>query len=320
MGSQEAIVTPAFPTENGFTHRIIAEQSPGHPGRSFPTLAIEGCNEDGVIQTGFVTQFPEDDLDPFIAIDVQEIIDNSSIGDAVRMRGYPKGYGETALISPTTDLKYTIIYSNTSLDTVTRLVIRDTLPVGLDITNIQPGPSSHPYRFEVYEEGILKFTFDHISLPPNSSTNPTSTGYVTYTVPQMPGNPPGTTIEHRAAVFFETQAPYLTNTVNHTIGDANLDFVEKDLSVSIDERLVEDVKVTVQPNPFKSYTTFQIDAVENFTEFDFVLRDYAGRLVQTAKFKSKRYQFNGTALSAGLYIYQIRSKEKLLSSGKIIVE
>ena len=263
LGSQEAVATPAFPANVG-PHRIIVEQSPGHPGRSYPTLAIEGCSEEGVIETGFVTQFPEDDLDPNISIDVQEI--GASLEDAVALRGYPKGYGDNALISPDIDLKYTIIYSNTSADTVTRLVIRDTLPVGLDITNIQPGPSSHPYRFEVYDEGILKFTFDDISLPPNSSANPTSTGYVTYTVQQNQGNQPGTTIEHRAAVFFENQAPYLTNMVSHTIGDPNLEFVERDISVSVDDDLFQEVKVVVQPNPFRTNTVFEIKSERNFGE------------------------------------------------------
>ncbi len=322
LPSDKTFATPAFPA-NGETHRIIVEQSPGHPGRSFPTLAIEGCNNEGVIQTGFVTQFPENDLDPYISIDVQEI---STSGQTVGLRGYPKGYGDDAFISPNTDLKYTIIYSNNSTDVIDRVVIRDTLPVGLDIRTVQPGSSSHPYRFEVYDEGILKFTFEDLSLTPNSSTgSPTSTGYLTYSVKQNQGNEPGMTIDHRAAVFFENQAPVITNTVSHTIGEGDYaDFVETDIRVvSTNEKSnLPGVEVTVQPNPFKEVATFEIKSDDPVFQRDlyFELWDYSGKRLRTQRVNGNRFKFDGSNLSSGLYVYKLVAGNTILNVGKIIVE
>lgn len=324
LGSQEVISTPAFPV-NGFPHRIVAAQSPGHPGRSYPTLAIEGCGSDGLIQTGFVTQYAEDDQDPWVSINMQEI--NGPITDPAVLVGNPKGYREDALISPETNLKYTIIFNNTTTDTVTRLVVRDTLPTELDITSIQLGASSHPYRFEVYDTGILKFTFDQIDLPPSSSTNPTSIGYLTYTVQQNQGNLSGTQIDHRAAVFFENYAPIITNTVSHQVGSADLDFIEIDTTNTITSAHFDEytfIDVTVQPNPFSQNTTFTIsnNRAIDLSNYQLEILDYTGRIIKSINFVGNQYELNGTDLSAGLYLYRLanRMNSQMISTGKIIVE
>ncbi|TAK44567.1 MAG: hypothetical protein EPO28_04695, partial [Saprospiraceae bacterium] len=145
----------------GATYRIIAEQSPGHPGNSYPTVAIEGCTTESTFSTGFTTMFHENDNDPFVNIDVQEAISST---DYILLRDYPKGYykGGENLIPANTDVEYHIFFQNAGTDTVTRLVIRDTLPPSLDLATVVPGASSHPYDFEVYGNGVLKFTLDNI--------------------------------------------------------------------------------------------------------------------------------------------------------------
>ena len=151
---------------NGTSYRIIAEQSPGHPGSSYPTVAVEGCSTGSNFSTGFTTELQEDENDPFISIDVQEAI--SSTTDYTFLRGYPKGYLEDGenQIPANTSLEYHIYFENSGTDTLQRLVIRDTLPNGLDLGTIVPGASSHPYEFEAYSSGVLKFTFNDLALSP----------------------------------------------------------------------------------------------------------------------------------------------------------
>ena len=244
--------------KSGSTYRIIAEQSSGHPGRSFPTLAIEGCGEEGDnVVTGIVTQFPENDQDPYISIDAKEIL---SFDEAVNLRGYPKGYGADAYIAPNTNIQYTITFSNNGTsDTISRVVVRDTLPPGLDVSTLMPGASSHPYKFEVYEEGIVKFTFDNISLVPESSADnqSTSMGYVSFYIAQNPDNASGVTINNSAAIFFENQAPVFSNVVTHTIGEFPK-FVEENVSVAVPNDPLTGIQIKVQPNPFVKSTTFEI--------------------------------------------------------------
>ena len=73
---------------NGDTYIIQLDQVAHHPGYSMPTIAMEGCgtNPLGGFSTGFVTQFPEDDANPFISIDCQEVIGSFDPNDKY---GYP---------------------------------------------------------------------------------------------------------------------------------------------------------------------------------------------------------------------------------------
>ncbi len=316
VNQQEFISVPS----SSKTYRIIAEQSPGHPGRSYPTFALEGgCSGEGEnTATGYVLQFPENDQDPFISVDAQEII---GFERAVELRGYPKGYGEESLLAPNTDLHYNIIFNNTGTDTLTRVVIRDTLPEGLDISTIAVGPSSHPYKFEVYDEGILKFTFNDISLPPGSSAQqPTSMGFVSFSISQKLDNPPGTKIMNSAAIFFENEFPAITNTVGHEIGTFP-DFIRENQVVSNKlPRIYRGVQVSIQPNPFVDEVVFEVISNSHYEELEIELLDVAGRTVRKRKFNSKKFALYRGQLVGGLYFYRLTSKGNYLSSGKLIIE
>lgn len=297
----------------GSTYRIIAEQSEDHPGRSYPTLAIEGCAENGQpTSTGYFGQFPEDDQDNFIDTDVQEVI--SSISEA-EMRGYPKGYRDS-IIDANTEITYKIFFLNTGTDTLTRVIIRDTLPEALDVTSIVPGPGSHPYRFEIYGKGILRIIFDNIQLLPDGGANETSNwGYVTFRISQKPNNTLGTTITNRATIYFDYEAPMQTNDVRHIV-DEFPTFVE--VIVSTDEDLfVPGVKINVRPNPFRESTTFEIEG-RQFKEVNFSILDMTGRLIYTNKFYGNQYVYRNQ-LAPGTYFYKMESEGQLINSGKLLV-
>lgn len=300
---------------NGSTYRLIAQQSEGHPGMSNPTIAIEGCAEEGqAYTTGLVTEFPENDQDPYISIDVQEIIGSGNT--LPEMRGYPKGYlGKT--VAQNTDLTYTILFQNTGTDTINRVVIRDTLSSYLDITTVIPGASSHPYDFEIYDKGILKITLDEIQLQPGGSVEEASYGFVKFRIAQKPNIPLGTVIENSAAVFFDYVAPAFTNTVTHEVGCVSL-FENCIITDTDDPNFVPGLKIKVYPNPFNESTTFELNGKE-FNNVDFKIYDIAGRLLRTEGFKGNIFEFHRGQLSSGLYFYKLETEGRLISSGKVIV-
>ncbi|MEM1320231.1 MAG: T9SS type A sorting domain-containing protein [Bacteroidota bacterium] len=299
---------------NGSTYRITAEQAEGHPGNSIPTLAIEGCDADGSgYSIGFLTQFPEDDNDHFVAADCQENINTQALGPFFK-RGYPKGYGDSLLIEPTTDLKYSINFQNTGLDTAIRVVIRDTLSAHLDPTTVRPGASSHDYTFEVYGDGILKFTFENINLPDSSTNKQASYGFVKFRVSQRPDNPAGSVIKNSAAVFFDFSEPNYTGITCHRID-------EEFITVSTDNIFVPEVSsINVYPNPFNRDATFDIESSKNFRQITLSIYDLNGRLLRQEAHNSLRFTFQRENLASGLYIYQINSGVQLISSGKITIQ
>jgi len=302
----------------GKTTRIIVEQSEGHPGRSFPTIAVEGCGEgegNTTVRTGYVTIFPEDDADPFVAVDVQENLENAT---GTMMRAQPKGYREERFIEAGRDIVYHIQFQNLENEPLRHVVIRDTLPEELDIASVVVEGSSHTYDFEIYENRILRFTLDKLSLPSINEDAAASKGFIKYRVKQVPNLPKGTVIEHQALVSLNFAKPFLTNPVKHTIGGKLFDFVELGI-VSTNNPKVEGVTVKVGPNPFVEMTLFTIEGWNGKAPVIHVY-DATGKLLQQQKFQNSKLLFNKAQLTKGIYFYQIETDGVLLSDGKLLIQ
>ena len=310
--------TISFPA-NGSTYRIIADQSPGHPGNNLPTVAIEGCgtNEGDSISTGYVSEFPENDQDSYLSIDIQEIQELVGSANPVEMRGYPKGY-KSRYITDSTDINYLISFSNVGTDTIKRVVIRDTISNYLDITSIQPGASSHPYELEVYDNGILKITLSDIQLLPDGSAEEALTyGFVKFRIAQKPDNPSGTKINNSAAIFLNYDAPIQTNIVSHEIADFPevLDTVE---IISSTEVIVPGVEIKIYPNPFVEATTFEIMGKE-YDRVEITILDLNGRVIRRDSFRGNQFHFYRNLLPQGVFIYKLETEGQLINSGKVLV-
>lgn len=318
LPATQEILIPVFEGNNeGATYRLIAEQSEGHPGISFPTVAIEGCSQ-GDYTTGFVTDFPEDDGDPFIAIDVQEV---SGSGLPIALRGHPTGYHDSVL-AQNTDITYTVVFRNVGTDTISRVVIRDTLSSHLDFSSLTAGPSSHPYTIHLSGEGILKITFDEIQLQPNGSAEEAQTrGFVKFRIAQKQNLPLETIIENRAAVYFDYVEPVVTNEVRYVIGCTDL-FQSGCLLVITDtpKDPTASVKIKVQPNPFATTASIKIEGLQTGKTFNFDVYDITGKLVKSERFTENHFDFHRGSLAPGMYLYRLQSEGQLLGSGKILVQ
>ena len=303
----------------GSTYRIIATQSEGAPGNNFPTVAVEGCLLEGNTEytTGVVTQFPENDQDPYIDIDVQEILSTS--GSANIMIGHPKGYQDSIIIS-NTDLEYTVLFANTEVDTLNRLVIRDTLPTQLDLASLSVGPASHPYTFEIYNGGILKITFTDLSLLPDGSGTATdSRGFVKFSLSQKQNLPLGTVIENSAAVYFDFVAPIITNKVRHVLACENFLTVGCITVDVIEPSVVNGINIRIQPNPLHSSADFIIEGCE-CGQVEMILRNALGQEIRRELYAGPQFTFQRRNLPPALYFLEIRSKGQLLQTSKLLIQ
>ncbi|MCI4669910.1 MAG: T9SS type A sorting domain-containing protein, partial [Bacteroidia bacterium] len=64
---------------------------------------------------------------------------------------------------------------------------------------------------------VVRFRFDPIFLPDSTTDLEGSNGFVKFGIQMMPGLPLGSTIENKAAIYFDFNAPIITNTVVHTL-------------------------------------------------------------------------------------------------------
>ncbi|MCB0585174.1 MAG: hypothetical protein KDD06_07615, partial [Phaeodactylibacter sp.] len=166
---------------DGAAYRLEAEQAPGHPGNSRPSASVVDCG--GYSPPGFITQFEENDADPFVSIDCRANIGSYDPNDK---QGYPMGFGENHLIKPNTDIEYEIRFQNTGTDTAFRVVIEDRISDHLGLATFRPGAGSHPYSATIKEPGLLVFTFYPIALPDSTTNETASQGFVRFRISQRP--------------------------------------------------------------------------------------------------------------------------------------
>ncbi|MEZ4932097.1 MAG: T9SS type A sorting domain-containing protein [Saprospiraceae bacterium] len=298
---------------NGSTWRLEVEQEPFFPTPSYPVATIEGCgtNADGSFSTGFVNLFPLGDPETYLDIDCTENVGGC---DPNGKYAYPTGVYEDHFIEQNKDIEYIIRFQNTGTDTAFNVVIRDTLSPFLDVASVRPGASSHPYQFEVYGPGILRFSFPNIQLPDSTTNEPASNGYVTYRISQKPNAPIGSVIENEAAIYFDFNEPIITNVIFHTIGE---DFIE----------MVNDVndwssiygELIAYPNPSGGDVYFELPTGLQKKAL-FKLQDALGRQLLTAPFTDRKYRFERGGFAAGIYFYQVEIGGASTFSGKIILK
>lgn len=307
IGEEKVVIRAA----SGSMQRIEATQEPGYPFDDFVAAAIEGCGN-GAASFGFVNQFSLDDASPFTDIECQEI---RGAYDPNDKQGFPVGYGNQHFIEPGADITYLIRFQNTGTDTAFTVTIRDTLAAAwLDPATLRPGASSHPYTWELTGPGALAFHFENILLPDSNVNEAASHGFVQFRISQRADVPLGTVIKNDAAIFFDYNAPIITNTTFHTVGK---DFYTVSVENTFEKGLLP---VKVAPNPFHERAVVSLpEALPG--EAKFRLFDPAGRAVREVIFSGNTFEFQAQNLPAGLYYFEIQDANKRTRSrGKVIIQ
>ena len=321
---QEFVVGVPVPDGEAGTYRLIAEQSENHPGSQFPTAVVEGCqttNNSG-FTTGFVAQFSNNDEDLNLDVLTQEVVALDE-GIPIQLTAYPRGYKDS-IVTPETDIEYTVFFAFPDDSSFERVVIRDTLPEQLDFNSLEMGAASHPYEFVLYQGGILKITFDSIrtsSAGTGEAGAAPRTGYATYRLSQKPNGTVGTVISSRAAVYFDYEAPVFSEEVRHVIGCDNL--LEEGCLLTSDRNLPQATGVDVQlsPNPVKERTTVRISGWDQVdTQFQFNLYDASGRKVFRQRFTGDQFEFVRPNIAAGSYFYEVSGGGYRIGNGQVILQ
>ncbi|MBK8554510.1 MAG: T9SS type A sorting domain-containing protein [Lewinellaceae bacterium] len=271
---------------------------------------MEGCTTGQNFSTGYVTQYETDDLDNWNDIDCRENVGSFDPNDK---EGFPRGYGAEHYIKPGIDLEYLIRFQNTGTDTAFLVVIRDTLSAALDPGSIVPGPASHPYRFDYYGDGALKFVFDNIMLPDSNVNEAASHGFVSFKVKQRENLPLETDIFNTAAIYFDGNAPVITNTTQHRLGQ---NFV----TVSTWTPAVSGLDLSIAPNPANDFAVLQLHGLDADAQWQIEMLDATGKKVLAETSAGNQWRLERGTLPAGLYLLRVSSQGKMLGTGKVILK
>jgi uncharacterized repeat protein (TIGR01451 family) len=165
-------------------------------------------------------------------------------------------FGSTEIETGVDDiLTYTVRFQNTGTAPAQNIVVVDTLDSDLDLSTFTLVSSSHAVELVNMGNGIMHFEFNGIWLPDSTSNEPLSHGQFTYRIRENAGNENMSEITNTAYIYFDWNAPIITNTTYNV----NV-WVE-----GIDE--ASDL-FKVFPNPTTDVLTIEASEAFNYTVYD----------------------------------------------------
>lgn len=219
----------------------------------------------------------------------------------------PKGRDAEGYIPVDTEtLTYTIHFQNTGTADAINVYVLDTLEANLDPKSLQILATSHQMTPSWINDSVVKFNFPNIHLADSLSNEPESHGFVKFKINLKPNLPVGTVIKNKVGIYFDFNAPIITNYAINTL--------ENPLSIS---EYANFSGLSVYPNPTKEKVTFEFkDAYNGSLE----LLDLSGKQVVHKQVMQKT-TIDVQSLQSGVYFYRIDNHENGASIfGKIIVQ
>ena len=299
---------------NASTFRLITYQDPATPREladSVLTAVIEGCTNAENYSTGYVTNVVPSDNVADEDIDCQPNLASFDPNDKLAS---PVGFSESHFIEKNQPITYTLRFQNTGTYYAFDVVLIDSLSSNLDISTLKYIGASHQYVASI-SNNVLKITFSNILLPWKSLNEEKSNGFFSFRITPKASLIDGDKIYNNADIYFDFNAPVLTNTTFHTIGR---DFIKVKVISSIKNNRTQ-LKTSVFPNPFSESATLSF-------EYPYPTRltilSLEGKILQQYSAVTSSYTIERKNLSKGLCLYELRdaNTDALLDTGKIIAE
>lgn len=196
------------------------------------------------------------------------------------------------------DLYYTIRFQNLGTFAAENVVVADVLSNKLNANKLQMVSSSHPYvsRYNALTRK-LEFIFEGINLPAAIDNEPGSHGYVSFKIKPVSTITLGQTIENKADIYFDFNAPVATNTTST--------YIETLLKAST----FENNTFTLHPNPAKHSINMTVSSGVIIQSI--AIYNPLGQLVKTLTDDelSSSSSIDVTALKTGTYFMEINSNQ-----------
>jgi Secretion system C-terminal sorting domain len=201
------------------------------------------------------------------------------------------------ILATTDKFDFLIRFQNTGTDTAFTVVVRDTLTAAWNPASLQTIAASHRYRFSMKGKGIAEWTFDNILLTDSIKNEPASHGFIRFTL--QPALPPplsiGATLSNKAAIFFDYNAPIITNTATGTVA---LPTRTREVNAVLD-------MANIYPNPAKDKLTIAFKADYWTKGFEIHLFNAIGHKVLKEILEHPITEIKVKDLKEGIYFLKI---------------
>lgn len=244
-----------------------------------PTGSINDCSNQN--NNGSLSQIIGNSYDPNDKVVVREVLyDQQMISPEII---------DASIID---NLTYTIRFQNTGTAPAQNVYILDTLDANLDWTTFSLIEATHNLQIVNLGNGILRFEFPSIWLADSTTNEPASHGHLVYRIQENTNNLVGSTIENTAYIYFDWNAPIITNTTYNV----NV------MLWGIDESSMNQFKL--YPNP----SADNISITGNVTNFAYKILDMSGRELVSGQGNNGFAKIAIESLTKGHYLVQIVSE------------
>jgi uncharacterized repeat protein (TIGR01451 family) len=165
-------------------------------------------------------------------------------------------------------LTYTICFQNTGTAPAQNIYIIDTISSLLDLSTLRIIEATHAMQVVHLGNGIYRFEFPQIWLADSTTNEPMSHGHFVYSIKEKPGNALGSQVKNTAYIYFDWNAPIITNTTLLTNTDLQ----------GVDEASME--QTIIYPNPTSDQLT--ISSLETISTYKII--DNLGRIIDQAAY------------------------------------
>lgn len=205
----------------------------------------------------------------------------------------PAGEGQQHLTAMGSKIFYHVRFQNTGNAHASTVTILDTLDTDLDLSTLRMLNSSHTYRALLQTDGVLRITYDNINLPDSGSDFTASQGFVRFMIDHVQDLPEGTVLNNTADIYFDNNAPVITNTTLNTLTYGSVTAVAEEAAMG--------EGMQVFPNPAHGTATVRLSD-DMLGRVDLQLFDLKGGLVQQVSRRSSTVVLERNGLPAGSYL------------------
>ncbi len=199
-----------------------------------------------------------------------------------------------------TFLDYKIRFQNTGTDTAFTVVVTDKIHSKLALAEFEMLSASHNYKLNVVDGNILEWRFDNILLPDSNRNEPASHGFVRFRLKTKPGLILGDSVVNQAAIFFDFNAPVITNyAVTKVTNPTGIKGSKSELQA-----------FKLYPNPARNYVMVEAEFKKN-TAATVRLVNLLGQVISEVKFQANNqihYQMPLKDLPKGVYVIQLETE------------
>ncbi len=189
---------------------------------------------------------------------------------------------------------YTIHFQNVGSSAAINIHVLDTLDSNLDLNTFEVIDYSHPNTTWLTGRNLAVY-FTNINLPDSTTDFDGSQGFIQYRIKPKLNRPGGTQVHNRASIYFDYNAPVVTNATLNQFG----------LSNGISQLSNLTSQISIYPNPTNGKFTIVLRQAQDDGKLKLEITNVLGEIIYQSEIHNLKSEINLSNQPAGIYFVRI---------------